>query len=98
MDRVQRDTRPPAASGAPYGLGDTHLRAHRVRVPASSAPPRVHQNGYCRLYKRLHRASFELPDSGTAERPLVAIDTRMLATICAASQSDLNDRFEVVEM
>ena len=38
-------------------------------------------NGYCLLYKRLHAASFELPDSGTAERPLVAIDARALATM-----------------
>jgi transposase len=39
------------------------------------------QNGYCLLYKRLHAASFELPDSGGAERPLIAIDARALATI-----------------
>ena len=38
-------------------------------------------NGYCLLYKRLHRACFELPESGAAERPLVAIDTRALASI-----------------
>lgn len=38
-------------------------------------------NGYCLLYKRLHRASFELPDAGAAERPLVAIDARALATL-----------------
>jgi transposase len=38
-------------------------------------------NGYCLLYKRLHRSSFELPESGAAERPLVAIDARTLATI-----------------
>lgn len=38
-------------------------------------------NGYCILYKRLHRASFELPESGTAERPLVAIDAHALAMI-----------------
>jgi transposase len=38
-------------------------------------------NGYCLLYKRLHRASFELPDSGDDERPLVAIDARTLASL-----------------
>lgn len=38
-------------------------------------------NGYCLLYKRLHRASFELPDSGAAERPLVSIDAQMFAAI-----------------
>jgi transposase len=38
-------------------------------------------NGYCLLYKRLHRASFDLPAAGAAERPLVSIDARALATI-----------------
>jgi transposase len=39
------------------------------------------QHGHCILYKRLHGASFELPDSGPGERPLVTIDARALATI-----------------
>jgi transposase len=39
------------------------------------------QNGYCILYKRLHRALFELPEGGSADRPLVAIDARALAMI-----------------
>jgi transposase len=38
-------------------------------------------NGYCLLYKRMHRASVELPDSGSSERPLVPIDARALGTI-----------------
>ena len=38
-------------------------------------------NGYCILYKRLHRALFKLPDAGSAERPLVSIDARTLATL-----------------
>ena len=38
-------------------------------------------NGYCILYKRLHRALFKLPQGGTTERPLVAIDARSLASI-----------------
>lgn len=38
-------------------------------------------NGYCLLYKRVHRASFDLPDAGAAERPLLPIDARSLATI-----------------
>lgn len=38
-------------------------------------------NGYCLLYKRLHRAFFELPEAGAAERPLVTIDARTLASI-----------------
>lgn len=39
------------------------------------------QNGFCLLYKRLHRASFDLPEAGAAERPLVSIDARALALI-----------------
>jgi transposase len=38
-------------------------------------------NGYCMLYKRLHRASFELPEAGASDRPLVPIESRTLATI-----------------
>jgi transposase len=38
-------------------------------------------NGYCLLYKRLHRASFELPEAGATDRPLVSIEARTLATI-----------------
>jgi transposase len=38
-------------------------------------------NGYCLLYKRLHRATFALPEAGSGERPLVTIDARTLAEI-----------------
>jgi len=38
-------------------------------------------NGYCLLYKRLHRAHFELPDATDVKRPLAAIDARALASI-----------------
>lgn len=38
-------------------------------------------NGYCLLYKRLHRALFELPDDPAGNRPLVTIDARALATM-----------------
>lgn len=38
-------------------------------------------NGYCILYKRLHGALFELPESAAAERPMVTIDARALATL-----------------
>lgn len=38
-------------------------------------------NGYCLLYKRLHRASFVLPDAPGSDRPLVPIDARALAEI-----------------
>lgn len=38
-------------------------------------------NGYCLLYKRLRRASFELPEAASTERPVVAVDARALATL-----------------
>ena len=38
-------------------------------------------NGYCLLYKRLHRTLFELPEPTTPERPLASIDGRALATM-----------------
>ena len=38
-------------------------------------------NGYCILYKRLHGALFELPESSDAERPLATIDARALAKL-----------------
>jgi len=38
-------------------------------------------NGYCQLYKRLHRALFELPEATAVDRPLATIDARTLAAI-----------------
>src|SRR3954464_2558471 len=38
-------------------------------------------NGYCLLYKRLHRAVFDLPDATDVKRPLAIIDARTLAAI-----------------
>lgn len=38
-------------------------------------------NGFCILYKRLHRATFDLPEPSVVDRPLASIDARMLATI-----------------
>jgi transposase len=38
-------------------------------------------NGYCILYKRLHRAQFELPDASELHRPLAHIDARQLAAL-----------------
>ncbi len=38
-------------------------------------------NGYCILYKRLHRARFELPDATELHRPMACIDAHALATI-----------------
>ena len=40
------------------------------------------QNGYCLLYKRLHRSLFELPEAARAEdHPVVSINARTLAAI-----------------
>ena len=39
------------------------------------------RNGYCLLYKRLHQATFVLPEAGSLDRPLATIDARSLATI-----------------
>lgn len=39
-------------------------------------------NGYCLLYKRLHRALFELPSGGTS-RSTLKIDREQLATLIA---------------
>lgn len=41
------------------------------------------RNGFCLLYKRLHRAVFVLPKPTTAERPVARIDGAALATLLA---------------
>lgn len=38
-------------------------------------------NGYCILYKRLHRAHFELPVASELHRPFAHIDARALAVL-----------------
>ncbi|MCE7888403.1 MAG: transposase [Sorangiineae bacterium PRO1] len=38
-------------------------------------------NGYCILYKRLHAARFELPESSELHRPIASIDARQLGII-----------------
>ena len=51
-------------------------RGHRLKVLWFD------HNGYCLLYKRLHRARFELPqDAAGMDRPVVSIDARALAAI-----------------
>lgn len=39
------------------------------------------RNGYCLLYKRLHRALFVLPRYNDSGRPVVRIDGQQLATL-----------------
>jgi transposase len=42
------------------------------------------RNGYCLLYKRLHRALFEVPSAAAgSDRPSVRIDGKQLATLLA---------------
>jgi transposase len=38
-------------------------------------------NGYCILYKRLHRAQFHLPDAMESSRPIATLDPRALGTL-----------------
>lgn len=42
------------------------------------------KNGYCLLYKRLHRALFELPETGEARS--IRIDARVLAALLAGRE------------
>jgi transposase len=44
------------------------------------------RNGYCVLYKRLHRAVFRLPRNGAGEK--IQIDGRELATLLAGVAHD----------
>ena len=41
------------------------------------------RNGYCILYKRVHRAVFVPPRSTDSERPIARVDARALAKIFA---------------
>lgn len=41
------------------------------------------RNGYCLLYKRLHRAIFQYPASSDASKPSVRIDGSQLAALIA---------------
>jgi transposase len=44
------------------------------------------RNGFCLLYKRLHRALFRLPET-TGPGPAVQIDSRMLAELIAGVEN-----------
>jgi len=41
------------------------------------------RNGYCLLYKRLHRSLFRLPEPGAAAGPALQIDAAALAQLLA---------------
>jgi transposase len=45
------------------------------------------RNGYCMLYKRLHRALFKLPDASGAAGPSTKIDGAALAQLLAGVAS-----------
>jgi len=55
------------------------------------------RNGYCILYKCLHRAHFELPDATELHRPLARIDARGSPLCSAASNNVRRDRFQLTE-
>lgn len=46
------------------------------------------RNGYCLLYKRLHRAVFEVPTKGSAKASKIQIDGRELAALIAGVARD----------
>lgn len=46
------------------------------------------RNGYCMLYKRLHRALFRVPDAGSATGPALRIDGAALAQLLAGVASE----------
>ena len=64
-------------SGALFLFGNK--RANRVKLLWWD------RNGYCLLYKRLHRAKFVLPD-GDGKHSSVGIDGQRLATILAGAE------------
>ena len=45
------------------------------------------RNGYCLLYKRLHRALFRLPDAAAGASPALRIDGAALAQLLAGVDS-----------
>lgn len=68
---VQQQLEEDPQSGAMFVF--TNRRANRLKVLWFD------RNGYCILYKRLHRALFELPDAGKQAK--VKIDMRALGQI-----------------
>jgi len=60
-------------SGAPFVF--VNKRRNRLKVLWYD------RNGYCLLYKRLHRARFRLPEATDATHPKTTIDARTLAHI-----------------
>ena len=63
----------PIESGALFVFASK--RSNRVKVLWFD------HNGYCIVYKRLHGASFELPDASDPERPLAKFGARALAML-----------------
>lgn len=50
------------------------------------------RNGYCLLYKRLHRAIFQIPETGSTTGPAVRIDAAALAQLLAGVESTRSRR------
>ena len=50
------------------------------------------RNGYCLLYKRLHRALFAVPGRGESALPAVQIDSAALAQLLAGVECDKGEK------
>jgi transposase len=50
------------------------------------------RNGYCMLYKRLHRSLFRVPDTGGAAGPALQIDGAALAQLLAGVATERKAR------
>ena len=76
-------------SGALYAF--VNKRANRIKVLWFD------RNGYCILYKRLHRARFVLPARRESGEVAMRIDARALAAILRGVESDRGARFVLDE-
>lgn len=69
----------------------TNKRSNRLKVLWFD------RNGYCILYKRLHRARFVLPNSARGDRPMSIVDGRALSMILRGVDNERNARFDLDE-
>lgn len=76
-------------SGALYAF--VNKRANRLKVLWFD------RNGYCILYKRLHRARFVLPRPRGSSEIAMTIDARALSTILRGVDSERASRFDLDE-
>lgn len=50
------------------------------------------RNGYCLLYKRLHRAVFQFPASAEASKPSIQIDGPQLGALIAGVEREIRTK------